>query len=102
MRCKAQERLHEVARASEPESCARAVHAAEPAVLDARQVAEIQFGATSALPAPLGATEEGGRVVGIVSVARGDRAFTPGERKLFAYLTNQAAGARAVSYCWGG
>ena len=30
-------------------------------------------------------------MVGIVSVARGDRAFTHGERELFAYLTNQAS-----------
>jgi diguanylate cyclase (GGDEF)-like protein len=91
MRRSAEERLHEVARAGEPESFARALHAAEAAVIDAGQVAEIQLGAASALAAPLGATEEGGRVVGIVSVARGDRPFTPGERELFAYLTNQAA-----------
>ncbi len=91
MRRNAEERLHEVARAGEPESFARALHAAEAAVIDAGQVAEIQIGAASALAAPLGATEEGGRVVGIVSVARGDRAFSPGERELFAYLTNQAA-----------
>ena len=91
MRRNAQERLHEVARAGEPEAFARALHAAEAAVIDAGQVAEIQLGAASALAAPLGASEEGGRVVGIVSVARGDRPFTPGERELFAYLTNQAA-----------
>ena len=30
-------------------------------------------------------------MIGIVSVARGDRAFTHGERELFAYLTNQAS-----------
>ena len=36
-------------------------------------------------------SEGGDRVVGIVSVARGDRRFTPGERELFAYLTNQAS-----------
>ena len=30
-------------------------------------------------------------MLAIVSVARGDRRFTPGERELFAYLTNQAA-----------
>ena len=59
--------------------------------MDAGQVAEIQLGGASALAAPLGATEEGDQVIGIVSVARGDRDFTHGERELFAYLTNQAS-----------
>jgi diguanylate cyclase (GGDEF)-like protein len=54
-------------------------------------VAEIQLGGASALAAPLGASEEGDRVIGIVSVSRGDRAFTAGERELFSYLTNQAS-----------
>jgi diguanylate cyclase (GGDEF)-like protein len=84
-------RLQEVARAGEPEVFGRALHAAEAAVIDAGQIAEIQIGGASALAAPLGASEEGDQVVGIVSVARGDRAFTHGERELFAYLTNQAS-----------
>ena len=85
------DRLQEVARAGEPESFRRALHAAEAAVIDAGQVAEIQVGGASALAAPLGANEAGDQVIGIVSVARGDRAFTHGERELFAYLTNQAS-----------
>jgi diguanylate cyclase (GGDEF)-like protein len=84
-------RLQEVARAGEPEVFGRALHAAEAAVIDAGQVAEIQIGGASALAAPLGASEDGDQIVGIVSVARGDRAFTHGERELFAYLTNQAS-----------
>jgi diguanylate cyclase (GGDEF)-like protein len=80
-----------VARAGEPEAFRRALHAAEAAVIDAGQVAEIQVGGASALAAPLGASEAGDQVIGIVSVARGDRAFTHGERELFAYLTNQAS-----------
>jgi diguanylate cyclase (GGDEF)-like protein len=87
----ADDRLREVARTGEPEAFRRALHAAEAAVIDAGQVAEIQVGGASALAAPLGATEDGDQVVGIVSVARGDRAFTHGERELFAYLTNQAS-----------
>jgi diguanylate cyclase (GGDEF)-like protein len=87
----AEDRLQEVARTGEPEAFRRALHAAEAAVIDAGQVAEIQVGGASALAAPLGATEDGDRVIGIVSVARGDRAFTHGERELFAYLTNQAS-----------
>jgi diguanylate cyclase (GGDEF)-like protein len=85
------DRLQEVARAGEPEAFQRALHAAEAAVIDAGQIAEIQVGGASALAAPLGATEDGDQVIGIVSVARGDRAFTHGERELFAYLTNQAS-----------
>ena len=86
-----EERLDEVARAGDPAPFRRALHAAEAAVIDAGQVAEIQVGGASALAAPLGASEEGDQVIGIVSVARGDRAFTAGERELFAYLTNQAS-----------
>jgi diguanylate cyclase (GGDEF)-like protein len=91
MRKEADERLREVARAGDPAAFERALHAAEAAVIDAGQVAEIQLGGASALAAPLGATEEGDRVIGIVSVARGDRPFTAGERELFSYLTNQAS-----------
>jgi diguanylate cyclase (GGDEF)-like protein len=60
-------------------------------VIDAGQLAEIQLGGASALAAPLGATEAGDQILGIVSVARGDHAFTHVERELFAYLTNQAS-----------
>jgi diguanylate cyclase (GGDEF)-like protein len=85
------DRLQEVARTGEPEGFRRALHAAEAAVIDAGQVAEIQVGGASALAAPLGANEAGDQVIGIVSVARGDHAFTATERELFAYLTNQAS-----------
>jgi diguanylate cyclase (GGDEF)-like protein len=91
MRREADERLREVARAGDPAAFERALHAAEAAVIDAGLVAEIQLAGASALAAPLGATEEGDRVIGIVSVARGDRPFTAGERELFSYLTNQAS-----------
>jgi len=91
MRDGAEGRLQEVARAGEPEVFGRALHAAEAAVIDAGQVAEIQIGGASALAGPLGGTEDGDEVVGIVSVARGDRPFTHRESELFAYLTNSAA-----------
>jgi diguanylate cyclase (GGDEF)-like protein len=84
-------RLIEVARTGEPEAFRRALHAAEAAVIDAGQVTEIQLGGASALAAPLGASEAGDQVIGIVSIARGDQAFTHAERELFAYLTNQAS-----------
>jgi diguanylate cyclase (GGDEF)-like protein len=83
--------LQEVARTGNPREFARALHAAEAAVLDLGQMAEIQAAGASALAAPLGSLEESDQVIGIVSVARSDRSFTHGERDLFAYLTNGAA-----------
>jgi diguanylate cyclase (GGDEF)-like protein len=91
MRTRADAALQEVARTGEPEAYARALHAAELAVMDAGEVAEIQIGGASALAAPLSATEGGDRVLAIVSVARGDRSFSHPERELFSYLTSQAA-----------
>jgi len=84
------DRLREVARTGDPQTFSRALHAAEAAVIDAGQIAEIQVGGTSALAAPLGAADTE-RVIGIISIARGDRPFSAGERELFAYLTNQAS-----------
>jgi diguanylate cyclase (GGDEF)-like protein len=82
-----EDRLHEVAATGDPGMYERALHAAEAAALDAGQIAEIELAGASALAAPLG----GDGAVGIVSVARGDRRFTSGERELFSYLTNQAS-----------
>jgi diguanylate cyclase (GGDEF)-like protein len=72
MRQAADDRLREVARAGDPGGFVRALHAAEAAVIDAGQVAEIQVGGASALAAPLGATEGGDQVIGIVSVENVD------------------------------
>jgi diguanylate cyclase (GGDEF)-like protein len=91
MRRRADAPMEEVTRSGEPETFHRALHAAEAAVMDAGQVAEIQIAGASAIAAPLSATEAGDRVLAIVSVARGDRPFQPAERELFAYLTSQAA-----------
>jgi diguanylate cyclase (GGDEF)-like protein len=91
MRTRADQPLQEVARSGEPDAYERALHAAELAVMDAGEVAEIQIGGASALAAPLSATEGGDRVLAIVSVARGDRGFSHPERELFSYLTSQAA-----------
>jgi len=82
-----EDHLQEVAVTGDPDAYERVLHAAEAAALDAGQIAEIELAGASALAAPLGG--DGG--VGIVSVARGDRRFTPGEHELFSYLTNQAS-----------
>jgi diguanylate cyclase (GGDEF)-like protein len=91
MRRKADAPMEEVAQTGEPYAHHRALHAAEAAVMDAGTVAEISIAGTSALAAPLSATEGGERVLAIVSVARADRPFAPEERELFSYLTSQAA-----------
>jgi len=91
MRRRADAPMEEVTRTGEPEAYHRALHAAEAAVMDAGEVAEIQIAGASAMAAPLSATEAGDRVLAIVSVARGDRPFASAERELFAYLTSQAA-----------
>ena len=82
-----EERLRQVASTGDPDTFERVLHAAEAAALDAGQIAEIELGGASALAAPLGG--DGG--LGIVSVARGGRRFSPGEHELFSYLTNQAS-----------
>ena len=91
MRRRAEAPMEEVATTGDPGLYHRVLHAAEAAVMDAGQAAEISLGGASALAAPLSATEGGDRVLAIVSVARGDRAFSPQERELFSYLTSQAA-----------
>jgi diguanylate cyclase (GGDEF)-like protein len=82
-----EDRLRQVASTGDPDAYERVLHAAEAAALDAGQIAEIELGGASALAAPLGG--DGG--MGIVSVARGDQRFSPGEHELFSYLTNQAS-----------
>lgn len=91
MRRRADAPMEEVATTGDPGLYHRVLHAAEAAVMDAGEAAEITLGGTSALAAPLSATEGGDRVLAIVSVARGDRNFSHAERELFSYLTSQAA-----------
>jgi diguanylate cyclase (GGDEF)-like protein len=83
--------LREVARTGDPRAYERALHAAEAAALDAGQLASVHLAGGHALAAPLASSERPDRVVGIVSVARGDREFTRGETELLSYLTNQAS-----------
>ncbi len=91
VRERAEAQMEEVAQFGDPMAFQRALHAAEAAVMDAGVAAEINLGGSSALAAPLSATEGGDRVLAIVSVARGDRGFNKDERELFSYLTSQAA-----------
>lgn len=84
-----QRRFEEVASQGDVDSFREAIGAAEAAALEAEQAAETQVGEATALSHPLRATE-GGRVLGLISVARTGRSFSAAERELFSYLANQA------------
>ena len=84
-----QRRFEEVASQGDLESFREAIGAAEAAALEAEQAAETQVGEATALSHPLRATD-GGRVLGLISVARTGRTFSAAERELFSYLANQA------------
>jgi diguanylate cyclase (GGDEF)-like protein len=66
-----------------------AISAAEAAALDAEKVVETELGDAFALSHPLRA-QEGGRILGMLTVARAHQKFSDGERELFSYLSHQA------------
>src|SRR3954454_7312898 len=66
-----------------------AIDAAEAASLAAGSIVEAEVGDACALSHPLRA-QAGGRILGLLSVARAGQKFTEGERELFAYLAGQA------------
>ncbi|MEN3283384.1 MAG: hypothetical protein V7607_4524 [Solirubrobacteraceae bacterium] len=69
-----------------------AIRAAEARVLETGEPCEANVDGVAALSHPLRLGDEPlGRVSGVVSVARSDRAFTSPERELFDYLAEQAA-----------
>ena len=65
------------------------VTAAEALALESGQPAENTADGQSALAFPLGVS--GGRVLGLITVARAGRPFNQGEQELFHYLAGQAA-----------
>ena len=66
-----------------------AISAAEAAALDAEKVVETELGDAFALSHPLRA-QEGGRILGMLTLARASKKFSDPERELFAYLSHQA------------
>jgi diguanylate cyclase (GGDEF)-like protein len=67
-----------------------AIRAAEAKVLETGEPCEANVDGVAALAHPLRIGDDvQGQVAGVVSVARGDRAFTSPERELFDYLTEQ-------------
>jgi diguanylate cyclase (GGDEF)-like protein len=70
---------------------AHVLDAAEHEVLERRESAAVQRGDAYALSHPLRQTEDSSAIVGLVSVARTDRPFTPADHDLFHYLAGQAS-----------
>jgi len=62
----------------------------EAAVRGTASAGSVQLDGVSALAHPLAGGRDGG-ALGVLSVVRGDRAFSEGERELFGYLAGQAA-----------
>jgi diguanylate cyclase (GGDEF)-like protein len=84
--------LEEVALAGRVAGLEEAIHAAEAKVLETGEPCEASVDRVASLSHPLRRGDDAqGRVSGVVSVARRDRAFTLTERELFHYLAEQAA-----------
>src|SRR3954453_4316908 len=82
-------RFEEVAGEGDVNRFRGAIGAAEAPALDAGATVETDVGDACALSHPLRA-QEGGRILGMLTVARAGQKFTEGERELFAYLAAQA------------
>ena len=69
------------------------LRAVETTVLDNRQPSEASVGGMNALSHPLRPSDEDGnnKVVGLITVARNSRPFSPSEKELFNYLAGQAS-----------
>jgi diguanylate cyclase (GGDEF)-like protein len=96
MRAKPDGQLHQVAQAGTLDDLTTALRQAEARVLEAGAPGDATAGDVMALAHPLRAAEQSDpdgppRIIGIVSVARGGRAFTASERELFHYLAGQAS-----------
>jgi diguanylate cyclase (GGDEF)-like protein len=91
VRTDANEALRECARVGPADELQAALHAAEAAALDSEQASAATVGTVSALAHPLRGTDGSDAVLGLLSVARLDRAFEQEERDLFDYLGRQAA-----------
>jgi diguanylate cyclase (GGDEF)-like protein len=89
LRSGSQGRFEEVSGEGDVSRFRGAIGAAEAAALRAGTTVETEVGDVYALSHPLRA-QEGGRILGMLSVARAGEKFSEGERELFAYLAGQA------------
>jgi diguanylate cyclase (GGDEF)-like protein len=82
--------LQQVTHLGRVDELEEAIRAAEANVLETGEPCEANVDGVAALSHPLRLGDDvQGRVAGVVSVARGDRAFTSPERELFDYLAEQ-------------
>jgi len=88
----------EVARTGDLTGRLDTVAAAEATALEHRAAAEVTDAGTTALAQPLQASD-GGRVLGVISLARPARPFTEPDKELVHYLANQAAVSSRTSNC---
>ena len=83
--------LEERSRVGHVHAVESALQSVERDALSSASPRETTVGATSAIAHPLRGAEALHDVVGVVSVAREGRPFTPGDRELFSYLAGQVA-----------
>jgi diguanylate cyclase (GGDEF)-like protein len=81
--------FEEVAGEGDVEPYREVISAAEVAALNAEDVVETDLNGLFALSHPLRA-QEGGRILGMLTVARATNGFSDPERELFTYLSQQA------------
>jgi len=84
-----QGRFEQVAGEGDVDRFRDAISAAEAAALDAEKVVETEVGDAFALSHPLRA-QEGGRILGMITLARAGQKFSEGEHELFSYLSDRA------------
>ena len=83
--------LDERSRVGNLHSVETALQSVESDALSSGSPRETTIGATTAIAHPLRGADALHEVVGVVSVAREGRPFTPGDRELFSYLAGQVA-----------
>jgi diguanylate cyclase (GGDEF)-like protein len=81
----------EAARAGDVAAFAEAMEAAEAAALESGEAREVEHAGAVALARPMHSQDGADGILGVMSIARPERAFSPREQELFAYLANQAA-----------
>jgi diguanylate cyclase (GGDEF)-like protein len=89
LRTEAQGRFEEIAGEGDVNRYRDVISTAEARALETGTIVEADLGDTHALSHPLRA-QDTGRILGMLSVARVEDPFTPGERELFGYLAGQA------------
>jgi diguanylate cyclase (GGDEF)-like protein len=81
----------EAARAGDVSSYLQLLEAAEDAAIEDADTVEMDFQGASALARPMQAQDGEADVLGVISIVRPGRAFSPREQELLTYLANQAS-----------